>query len=185
MSIISDYAPDPKKQLVYTNLQNKTLSDVTALDIERLTDPTFIQATNQDALITYNIVNKAAMRDGGPMPDKGTVLVLTQSNDSDVQYVQPAKGEVFEIMGISATVTGVDGNNTYSMYLCSETGQSTALMVYIQNLISGSTNVSIFPSDTESKFPLTLTNTMFLRLDSNMDNQTGTTAFKIAYIQRR
>lgn len=182
---MSDYAPDPKKQLVYTNLQNKTLSDVTALDIERLTDPTFIQATNQDALITYNIVNKAAMRDGGPMPDKGTVLVLTQADDADVQYVQPAKGEVFEIMGISATVTGVSGNNTYSFYLCSAEGQTTANMVYLQVASSSSTNVQLFPSDSESKFPLTLTNTMFLRLDSNMDNQTGTTDFKVAYIQRR
>ena len=43
------YAPNPKKQPVYNNLQNKTLASVEAADIQKLTDPTFIQSSNQDA----------------------------------------------------------------------------------------------------------------------------------------
>ena len=71
------YAPNEKKQQIYVNLQNKTLANVGAEDIEKLTDPTFLQATNQDALITYNTINKATMRDGSPMPQTS---VITQSD---------------------------------------------------------------------------------------------------------
>ena len=48
-------------------LAQQKLSDVTAADIELFTKPTFIQAENQDALLTYNIINQAAMRSGTPM----------------------------------------------------------------------------------------------------------------------
>jgi len=104
---MSEYAPDPKKQQVYENLQNKTLSNVAASDIQRLTDPTFIQGTNQDALLTYNTVNQAAMRDGGPMP--GTSQVVTTGNLDDTQTVvvfRPAIGEVWQLMAMSLDPNG-------------------------------------------------------------------------------
>ena len=93
---MSNYAPDPTNEEIYNNLQNKTLSSVSAEDIQKLTDPTFLQSTNQDAIITYNIVNEAAMRDGQPMP--GT-----------------SPGEVWVIQSASATITGRSGSIAHEL----------------------------------------------------------------------
>ena len=105
-----NYAPNPKKQQVYRNLQNKKLSDVTAKDIQQLTDPTFIQATNQDALITYNMLNKAAMRDGLPIPNTMKIVstgVVTSSTTTIV--FRPNPSEVWLCQGIQMDASGGAG----------------------------------------------------------------------------
>jgi hypothetical protein len=95
---MSNYAPDPEKEQVYVNLQNKTLSNVTTTDINKLTSPTFIQATNQDALLTYNTINRATFRsDGGIIPNKGKVIQTT--GDSDRIQFQPELGEAWRFAG--------------------------------------------------------------------------------------
>lgn len=116
MIYISEYAPDPKKQQVYVNLQNKTLSNVSASDIQKLTDPTFIQATNQDALLTYNTVNQAAMRDGNPMP-RGIKIVTTSVTDNNtvVGFTVP-KGEVYQLVTIGASAVSPSGSNDYRFF---------------------------------------------------------------------
>ena len=109
---MSNYAPDPAKEEIYNNLQNKTLSSVSAEDIQSLTDPTFLQSTNQDALITYNTVNKAAMRDGRAMP--GTMVITTNTvayndNDNATEYeivLTPQKGEVWQLLGAQSQASG-------------------------------------------------------------------------------
>ena len=98
------YAPDPKDEKVYTNLQNFTLASVGSEDIQRLTDPTFIQADNQDALITYNIVNQAANRRGLPMPDTGKIIQTT-GDAARIQF-QPEKGETWLFVGGDILETG-------------------------------------------------------------------------------
>ena len=65
---MTNYAPDPKKERIYSDLATIPLSEVTAEQIKTLTDPVTLSASNQDALITMNTVNKAAMRDGQIMP---------------------------------------------------------------------------------------------------------------------
>jgi hypothetical protein len=99
-----NYAPNPKNQQVYRNLQNKKLSDVTAKDIQQLTDPTFIQATNQDALITYNMLNLATMRNGLPIPKTSfnTQVEITASGEPNGKDVfNPNQGEVWSLQGMS------------------------------------------------------------------------------------
>tara|TARA_R110002072_G_scaffold17063_2_gene65514 strand:- start:143 stop:685 length:543 start_codon:yes stop_codon:yes gene_type:complete len=112
------YAPNPKNQKVYRNLQNKKLSDVTAKDIQQLTDPTFIQATNQDALITYNMLNKAIMRDGLPIPGTGVIINITADTaGASATILTPNKGEVYSIVALSYIVTGISGSLNHLVYL--------------------------------------------------------------------
>ena len=192
---MSDYAPDPKKQIVYTNLQNKTLSDVTADDIQKLTDPTFIQATNQDALITYNTVNKAAMRDGNVMPNTGGIASYVQSYGGVAINIIPPKGEVWKIMGICiSNVPNVTGSNNYYTFLSDPT-QTTAS----GNTPSGTNEVfySSFSSSsnllgTETIFeevfqPLILTSEMYMRMYSSMANvgTSATVIYNVAFMRLR
>ena len=116
MTTKNNYSPDPRKQAIYTNLQNFKLSDVTAKNIQQLTDPTFIQSSNQDALITYNLVNKAAMRDGLPIPNT-CKIELSSTSDSGVKIdlFQPAKGEVWMLQSMTTTATSQSGNITHEL----------------------------------------------------------------------
>ena len=126
------YAPNPKTQKVYRNLQNKKLSDVTAKDIQQLTDPTFIQATNQDALITYNMLNKAMMRDGGPMPNTSfnTQVTITASGSGNGQVVfTPELGEVWSIQGMTFQESLSSGNATMYIGLQDSSGLITYFLI--------------------------------------------------------
>mgnify|MGYP003133927834 CR=1 FL=1 len=138
---MSNYAPDPKDEKVYRNLQNKTLSNVGAEDIQKLTDPTFIQATNQDALITYNIVNSAAMRDGLPIPGT-SVLIEVSATDSGVQYEvkSPNDGEVWMIMNGQVFVTSPTGNIQHEFYY-TDKNNSRSMMWYFTS--SASSNLTL------------------------------------------
>jgi len=105
--LLSNYAPDPKKESIYSALAQKTLSDVTAADIELQTNPVFIQAANQDALLTFNTVNQAAMRDGGPMPATSQVVNTGNLDDTGtVSVFRPAVGEVWQLMAMSLDPNG-------------------------------------------------------------------------------
>jgi len=119
-----NYAPNPKKQQVYRNLQNKKLSNVTAKDIQQLTDPTFIQATNQDALITYNMLNQAMFRDGGPIPGTTQALYFEKA-DSDgyatFEYT-PGLGEVVVLTGIQMESTGGSTRSRVQVHLNDTSG---------------------------------------------------------------
>ena len=55
-------------------------------------------ATNQDALMTYNMINEAMMRnDSAPLPNKGQVVQT--SGDSDEIQFRPKIGEVWKLNG--------------------------------------------------------------------------------------
>ena len=120
---MSNYAPNPSFEKVYDNLQNKTLANVSAEDIQKLTDPTFIQATNQDALLTYNTINQAAMRNGGPMPNTIKIISTTVTDNTLTTGFTVNKGEVYQLMTIGATVDSPSGANTYEFFM---TGTNTA-----------------------------------------------------------
>ena len=116
MTTKNNYSPDPRKQAIYTNLQNFKLSDVSAKNIQQLTDPTFIQSTNQDALITYNTINKAAMRDGLPIPNTCKIeLVSTSDSGVKIDLFQPAKGEVWMLQSMTTSATSQSGNITHEL----------------------------------------------------------------------
>ena len=125
------YAPNPKKQPVYTNLQNKTLADVEAADIQKLTDPTFIQATNQDALMTYNTINKAAMRDGLPMPETSVIVVASATESGTAVTVKsPNRGEVYMILNAHVSVSGGSGSIAHEFYFTDNNNSRSMLWFY-------------------------------------------------------
>ena len=109
---MTNYAPDPKKERIYSDLATIPLSEVTAEQIQTLTNPVTLSASNQDALITMNTVNKAAMRDGRAMP--ATMIITTNTvayndNDNATEYeivLTPKKGEVWQLMGAQSQAAG-------------------------------------------------------------------------------
>ena len=192
MTTKNNYSPDPRKQAIYTNLQNFKLSNVSAKNIQQLTDPTFIQSTNQDALITYNLVNKAAMRDGGPMP--GTSQVVNTGNLDDTQTVvvfRPAVGEVWQLMAMSLDPNGSNAAHRGIGYLVDFSSLSSPST---PTNLSGANFVEIFDASLSTAAesltydtPLYLDhNTYFALSVVTLDTAAGDTlALKIAMIRVR
>lgn len=102
---MSDYAPNPEAQDIYKGLAQQKLGDVEPSVIANLTDPVFIQAKNQNDLISMNIINESVFRsDGGPLPNKGKVVQTSGSGDR-IQF-QPQRGEVWKLNGGDILETG-------------------------------------------------------------------------------
>tara|TARA_R110000823_G_scaffold195196_1_gene326515 strand:+ start:179 stop:721 length:543 start_codon:yes stop_codon:yes gene_type:complete len=155
---MSNYAPDPGKEEIYNNLQNKTLSSVSAEDIQKLTDPTFIQSTNQDALISYNIVNEAAMRNGLPIPNSSAIQIKTITDNSTQEIFRPSIGEVWQLMGASFARTAGDGSSVYTLYLNDEDNN----LVYWFYASSSDQNVSFSADGNFPDMPMYFDNNVFL-----------------------
>ena len=158
---MSNYAPDPRAEKVYDNLQNKTLADVTAEDIQKLTNPTFIQATNQDALLTYNTINKAAMRDGSPIPSTAKFVSVTVTDTDKETLFQPKIGELWMLQGIGAVVSGGSGTRTFAAYLYDGTTELNWLSVSTSGGNLTFTGEGEYPD-----VPLYFDHNMFVRVQS-------------------
>jgi len=155
---MSNYAPNPKKQTVYDGLAQKKLSDIGSEDITRFSDPTFVMAENQDALITYNTINEAMFRQSGtPMPDKMKIQLTSSSSDgSKVEIITPNEGEVWEIYSGQAVVTGISGSVIHEFYL-TDNNSSREMLIYYNS--SSSSNI-LLVQDADWIYPF--------RIDSNM-----------------
>ncbi len=127
---------------IFSNLNPKTLGDVSATEINRTTRDVHIERKNLDALKTTVLVNKATFReDGGPIP--GT-LVIRQvvSNDSgakfNLDFVEA--GEVWILYGFSvADMSGRSGSCTHEVFVADRNNSLTC------EIIDYSASSSVFP----------------------------------------
>ena len=191
---MSNYAPDPKKERIYSDLATIPLSEVTAEQIETLTDPVTLSASNQDALITMDIVNKAAMREGTPMPNTGEIKSYVQSDANVAINIAPPKGEVWKIQGISIqNEPNVTGTNAYYSWLsdptqtaASDTPSGTREVFY--SSFTSASNLLGTETIFEEVFqPFIVTSEMYVRMYSNMAAVAagGTVTYKVGYLRLR
>jgi len=96
---------------IFSNLNPKTLTSVTATDINTTTRDVHIERKNLDALKTTVLVNQATLRaDGGPIPGSGLFFTATAEDASetlDLFLGDDYPGAVWKLGGVS-----LDPNNT-------------------------------------------------------------------------
>lgn len=153
---MSNYAPNPEAQDIYKGLAQQKLGDVTGSQIANLTDPVFLQAKNQNDLITMNIINEAAMRNGLPMPDTQKIIQTTYtSTGDDAIFFQPPRGEVWMLVG--GDTLGSGGTGTINWSLKDDSG--TLALLFISS-INGQEPIG--DNSTGLKYPIYVSNTNFL-----------------------
>jgi len=191
---MSNYAPDPKKERIYSDLATIPISEVTAEQIETLTDPVTLSASNQDALITMDIVNKAAMRDGTPMPNTGEIKSYIQTDGNVAVNIIPPKGEVWKIQGISIQNNpNVTGTNAYYTFLSDPTQTAANVTpsgnrdVFYSSFTSSSNLLGTETIFEEVFQPFIITSEMFVRMYSNMAavGVSGEVVYKVGYLRLR
>ena len=147
---MSNYAPNPTKEQLYNQLATIDLENVTAEQIQNLTNPVKLSSDNQDSLLTMNTVNKAAMRDTGtPMPNGATIVKYVQATNDEQAIVRPPVGEAWEIIGISTNASEAPtGSQNYYFYYSTDATIATNPVpganndLFISSINSASTNLA-------------------------------------------
>ena len=152
---MSNYAPDPKKERIYSDLATIPLSEVTAEQISTLTNPVTLSALNQDALITMNTVNKAAMRDGQPMPETQKLVQTTYTDNGSNDFFVPGAGEVWILVGGDTVTSG--GTGTINFQLKQSDGKVALLFIASVN-----GQEPIGDNSTGLKYPIYISSTNWL-----------------------
>lgn len=146
---MGNYAPNPNNQDIYNQLATISLNDLTAEQIDNLTNPVKLSSVNQDALITMDIVNKAAKRTGQVMPNKGSIIKYVQTSNDEQAVVRPPSGEVWEIMGISTNCSEAPtGSQSYYFYYSTDATIASNPVpganndMFVSSINSASTNLA-------------------------------------------
>ena len=106
------FAPPPKDSSLYQQLESTTLQTLTADQLDTIRAKTFSQGTdgNEDEyrrLLLLGLASQAASI-SGPIPNTQFVTSYTLADDGFYDNLIPAVGEVWQVVGISATLaTGV------------------------------------------------------------------------------
>jgi len=105
---------------IYRNLNPKTLSTVTASEINLLTQPLHIQKSNEAALKATVLIDQATMRNGLPIPATSTIVQADwDDGGGSLTYIMSASaGEVWRVMSGAYTSTG--GTSSLTLYVKDE-----------------------------------------------------------------
>ena len=102
---------------IFSNLNPKTLSTVSAQDINTTTRNVHIERRNLEALKTTVLVNEATMRNGSPIPGTGSIKTVDVTDNARTILFTPEAGETWVLNSISADVTNVGGTCTYTFFM--------------------------------------------------------------------
>jgi len=177
---------------IYTQLNTKKLSNVTAEEIMNITDPTHIEFENEFDLERYNLINKALFRDGLSMPNKGNMVIADQTVNDTPIVIRPPLGEVWRVQALSATnLATLSGNQNYYLFLSNEDDGSvpqTNTDLFLSSLTSSATALTAENFFDDNAFlTLEITNKMFLRVYGDFGGTSGAHTLKwfYAYTQLR
>jgi len=171
------FAPPPSESKLYRDLKNLKLSEVTADQFDSLKGALFAQGvdSSEDEMRRLNLVGQASNQQSASGPIAGTAQATTSVSISDTGNYDaggftPGEGEVWQIMGLSVTVTNDSGTTSYYGYI---KDSDTGTEVYVGATSSSSTNVSLW-TDSDYKNPVFITDTCTLQVTvgstANMDS---------------
>ena len=163
---------------IFSNLNPKTLSSVTATDINTTTRDVHIERKNLDALKTTVLVNDASMRASGTIiPGTGAVKLSELVTDNTrTTWFQPNPGEVWVVDAAGLRWTEKTGDSALTMYYYDGT---TALDVaYLNNTATGSSVVARLSDDGSWEWPFHLDENCYIQFVIGSESNYSTAQFQ-------
>ena len=124
-----------KESELYDPYNTKTLGGTTKLDVEtyeNVQNNIHLERTNRKLLELTDLIGRVAntRSSSGPLPGTGQILNFTADTaGAGTTLLQPAKGEVWSIVGASYIVTGISGSLNHLLYLDDPTGTVSGTVV--------------------------------------------------------
>jgi len=188
---LPDAKPDPKKANIYEQFSHIQVKDFTRNNLDVVRDPLFLNSQSEDVLRRIGLIGAVSnqLSSSGVIPGSSNILVSVQSSGSsgDAILLQPPKGEVWQLMGISLTNSDTPtGSNRYYFFYSNTdpwSAASNASTVFLNSVDSSSTLVGFEFLEENVQRPMYVTNELYLAMYSNMSAlPVGTTVqWKIAY----
>jgi len=130
---------------IWDQLNTRTLfgsEKATAQEVNRQEKDIHLQEKNRSLLADVNLINKALMRDGGPIPASLVIRELV-SDDSGVKFTLDfvEAGEVWQLYGFSiAAMTGRSGSCLHEVFIGD---RNTSLTSEILDVDAGSSQLPL------------------------------------------
>jgi len=136
---------------LYAQLTTLKLSDVTASNINTVTEPIHLQKTNEESLKTTVLLNQATFRlDGGPIPGTSVIETTTVTDDTRTVIFQPEAGSVYALNTAGALATNPSSAN-YTMYISNAPAGGSDLIAFFYD---SSDDGTVFFTDDANWGPL-------------------------------
>jgi hypothetical protein len=109
-------------------LNTKTVGDAPSFNIDKLSSPTHLMQKNKEVLEQIDLVNRATLRDGSPMPNEMVIKTVT-INESTTKFtiLRPEKGEVFRLQQMSLVRTAGSGTTQFYVQYYDGTNEASAI----------------------------------------------------------
>lgn len=159
---------------ILEQLNEKTLgSGSDATSIQTVTDNIHLTNGNKDLLKVVELINRATMRDGNPIPGTGQVskTLITDGDTGHYTIFQPPKGEIWEVCSISVKPTAT-GTINLSVSLEDSTSGERCVVDTGTGNVTATTVIDIVNG------PLFISNECFLQ--SYIGTNSGGATFNIA-----
>lgn len=162
---------------LFENLTTKTLSTVSASNIDALTRDIHLEKKNLDALHTTVLVNDASMRDGQPIPGSCSIKTVTVSDDTRTTLFEPEAGSVYVIQSITVNWTSKTGDGALILYQYDSTAGNITQLLWLNNTSTGSV-VTTLNADSEFNWPIIVDENCYLQVLAGNDANWATCEFE-------
>lgn len=106
-----------RESAIYRELNTKKVGDAPSSDIDLISKDVHLQQSNQTELLELDLINRVTMRDGRPMPNTQMVSATTVTDDTRTIALAPAEGEVWSVMNITASRSGLTSSSGITLYI--------------------------------------------------------------------
>ena len=187
------FADNPDKSSIYNDLKVEKLVNLEASDFDAFKARMDAQGVDglEDEYRRLLLLGLSSdkLSVSGPIPGSGNIQISVQTSGSSGNAVllQPPKGQVWQVMGISATssATPSESQRFYFFYSNSEPWSSAtdASTVFLNSVDSSSTLIGFETLEENVQRPMFVTNELYFAMYSNMVGLSGseTVTWKIAY----
>ena len=133
----------PSHEPIWDQLNSKKIGDNAGTVIQAQSNPVHLEYNNKGTLEDINLVNRATMRDGSPIPKTCQVKSVALTDNSRTPVFTPNEGEVWQLIAGSSIADQSPAQTTsYYMYYQCNDQDGTAKLVYVGSVSSTSSEVS-------------------------------------------
>ena len=104
---------------IWDQLNTRTLfgsAKVTPSQMNAQEKDIHLEEKNRALLADVNLINKAVMRDGSPIPNTCAIKTVTLSDDSRTSLFEPEAGSVYTVQSITVNWTTKTGDAAIIVY---------------------------------------------------------------------
>ena len=165
---------------IWDQLNTRTLfgsAKVTPSQMNAQEKDIHLEEKNRALLADVNLINKAVMRDGSPIPNTCAIKTVTLSDDSRTSLFEPEAGSVYTVQSITVNWTSKTGDAAIIVYAYDEAAGNITQLIWQNNTSTGSVTINL-TADSEYSWPIVVDENCYLQVLAGTDANWATCEFE-------